>query len=69
MKYGLIAGNGRFPFLVLQGARDRGAEIVVAAIKEETAPEIEKHASNLEWLGVGQLGRLIRFFKRQMCPT
>ena len=65
MKYGLIAGNGRFPFLVLQGARDRGAEIVVAAIKEETAPEIEDHASNLEWLGVGQLGRLIRFFKRQ----
>jgi DUF1009 family protein len=65
MKYGLIAGNGRFPFLVLQGARDLGAEIVVAAIKEETAPEIEDHAPNLEWLGVGQLGRLIRFFKRQ----
>jgi DUF1009 family protein len=65
MKYGLIAGNGRFPFLVLQGARDRGAEIVVAAIKEETAPEIEEHATDLEWLGVGQLGRLIRYFKRQ----
>lgn len=65
MKYGLIAGNGRFPFLVLQGARDCGADIVVAAIKEETAPEIEDHAPNLEWLGVGQLGRLIRYFKRQ----
>src|SRR5215471_18400856 len=65
MKYGLIAGNGSFPFLVLQGARDQGAEIVVAAIKEETAPEIEEHASDLEWLGVGQLGRLIRYFKRQ----
>src|SRR5215813_9045304 len=65
MKYGLIAGNGRFPFLVLQGARKCGADIVVAAIKEETAPEIEDHAANLEWLGVGQLGRLIRYFKRQ----
>src|SRR5215471_8780518 len=65
MKYGLIAGNGRFPFLVLQGARDQGAEIVVAAIKEETSPEIEDQAANLEWLGVGQLGRLIRYFKRQ----
>ena len=65
MKYGLIAGNGRFPFLVLQGARDSGADIVVAAIKEETAPEIADHTANLEWLGVGQLGRLIRYFKRQ----
>ena len=65
MKYGLIAGNGRFPFLVLEGARDRGLEVVVAAIKEETAPEIEQQAAQLEWMGVGQLGRLIRFFKRQ----
>lgn len=65
MKYGLIAGNGRFPFLVLEGARDRGVEIVVAAIKEETSPEIEQQISQVEWLGVGQLGRLIRFFKRE----
>jgi UDP-2,3-diacylglucosamine hydrolase len=65
MKYGLIAGNGRFPFLTLEGARAQGAEIVVAAIKEETAPEIENHAARVEWVGVGQLGRLIRFFKRE----
>src|SRR5882672_1030881 len=65
MKYGLIAGNGRFPFLVLQGARDSGVEIVVAAIKEETAPEIESEGARVEWLGVGQLGRLIRFFKKE----
>ena len=63
MKYGLIAGNGRFPFLVLEGARRRGVEMVVAAIKEETAPEIEKQAARVEWIGVGQLGKLIRFFK------
>jgi len=65
MKYGLIAGSGRFPFLVLEGARDRGTDMVVAAIKEETEPEIEQRTTNLEWIGVGQLGRLIRYFKRQ----
>ncbi len=65
MKYGLIAGNGRFPFLVLQGARDSGVEMVVAAIKEETAPEIESAGARVEWLSVGQLGRLIRFFKQE----
>jgi DUF1009 family protein len=65
MKYGLIAGNGRFPFLVLEGARDRGVEMVVAAIKEEAAPEIEQQGAQLEWIGVGQLGRLIRYFKRE----
>ena len=65
MKYGLIAGNGRFPFLVLQRAREIGVDMVVAAIKEETAPEIESQAARVEWMSVGQLGRLIRFFKRE----
>jgi DUF1009 family protein len=65
MRYGLIAGNGRFPFLVLEGARASGVEMVVAAIKEETSPEIEREAARVEWVGVGQLGRLIRFFKRE----
>ena len=65
MKYGLIAGNGRFPFLVLQRARESGVEMVVAAIKEETAPDIESQAASVEWMSVGQLGRLIRFFKRE----
>jgi DUF1009 family protein len=65
LKYGLIAGNGRFPFLVLDGARERGVEMVVAAIKEETSPEIELRAAKVEWMGVGQLGRLIRLFKKE----
>lgn len=65
MKYGLIAGNGRFPFLVLQRAREIGVDMVVAAIKEETAAEIESQAARVEWMSVGQLGRLIRFFKRE----
>jgi UDP-2,3-diacylglucosamine hydrolase len=65
MKYGLIAGNGRFPFLVLDGARERGVEMVVAAIKEETSSEIDQRAAKVEWMGVGQLGRLIRLFKKE----
>jgi hypothetical protein len=65
MRYGLIAGNGRFPFLVLEGARRQGVSMAVAAIKEETDPEIERVAERVEWIGVAQLGKLIRFFKRE----
>src|SRR4051812_43914233 len=65
MRYGLIAGNGRFPFMVLEGARREGVDMAVAAIREETDPEIERVASRLEWMSVGQLGRLISFFKRE----
>lgn len=64
-RYGLIAGNGRFPFLVLEAARSQGAEMVVAAIKEETFPELAEQARTVEWLSIGQLGRLIKFFKRE----
>ena len=65
MKYGLIAGNGRFPFLVLEGARKAGAQIAVAALREETDPEIERVADRVQWLGIGQLGKMIRFFKTE----
>jgi UDP-2,3-diacylglucosamine hydrolase len=65
MKYGLIAGNGRFPFLVLEGARKAGVSISVAALREETDPEIERVAERVEWLGIGQLGKMIRFFKNE----
>lgn len=65
MKYGLIAGNGRFPFLVIAGAKTQGVELSVVAIKEETDPQIEEHASDLTWVGIGQLGRLISAFKKQ----
>ncbi|HET6863292.1 MAG TPA: UDP-2,3-diacylglucosamine diphosphatase LpxI [Pyrinomonadaceae bacterium] len=63
MKFGLIAGNGRFPFMVLEGARQTGASMAVAAIREETDPEIERLAESVKWVGIGQLGRMIRFFK------
>jgi DUF1009 family protein len=65
MRYGLIAGNGQFPFLVLEGARRAGVSLVVAAIREETDPRIEQVADKLTWVGIGQLGRMIRFFKRE----
>jgi len=63
MKFGLIAGNGKFPFMVVEGARQQGARMVVAAIREETDPSIEELADRVEWVGIGQLGRMIRFFK------
>ena len=63
VKYGLIAGNGRFPFLVLQSARDQGIEVVVAAIKEEAFAEIESCGYPVHWLGLGELGKLIRLFQ------
>src|SRR5438067_2249330 len=64
MRYGLIAGNGQFPFLVLAGARRAGVSLAVAAIREETDPRIAEVAERLTWVGIGQLGKMIRFFKR-----
>ena len=65
-KLGLIAGNGRFPFLVLDAARAQGYEVVVAAIKEETFPEIESRgASAIYWLSLGELSKLIDTFHRE----
>jgi len=65
-KLGLIAGNGRFPFLVLDAARAEGYEVIVAAIKEEAFPEIESRgASAVHWLSLGELSNLIETFKRE----
>ncbi len=65
-RLGLIAGNGRFPMLVLDAARARGWDVVVAAIKEETFPEIEQRgAAAVHWMSLGELSRLIDTFKRE----
>jgi UDP-2,3-diacylglucosamine hydrolase len=65
-KLGIIAGNGRFPFLVLDAARAQGYEVVVAAIKEETSPEIESRgAAAVHWLSLGELSKLIGTFHRE----
>ena len=70
MKLGLIAGNGRFPFLLLDAARAQGLAVAVAAIREETDPEINKRAANdpgitVHWLSLGELSRLIETFHRE----
>ena len=68
---GLIAGNGRFPFLLLEAARAHGLRVVVAAIKEETDPEIEERAARepeyvrVHWLSLGELSKLIETFHRE----
>jgi DUF1009 family protein len=59
MKYGIIAGNGRFPILALETARKMGDEVVVIGIKEEASPEIEALASRCYWVSLGELSRLI----------
>src|SRR5271155_4038983 len=70
MRLGLIAGNGRFPFLLLDAARALGVEVVVAAIKEETEPEMDARAAadpgiRVHWLSLGELSRLIETFRQQ----
>jgi len=66
MKLGLIAGNGTFPFLVLDAAKSQGYEVIVAAIKEEAFPEIEsKGAASVHWLSLGELSKLIDTFKAE----
>jgi DUF1009 family protein len=67
---GLIAGNGRFPFLLLDAARAQGREVVVAAIREETDPEMDARAKidagvRVHWLSLGELSRLIETFHRE----
>ncbi|MGB2603583.1 MAG: UDP-2,3-diacylglucosamine diphosphatase LpxI [Candidatus Sulfotelmatobacter sp.] len=65
-KLGLIAGNGKFPLLVLDAARAEGYEVVVAAIKEEAFPEIEDHdATSVHWLSLGELSKLIKTFQQE----
>ena len=65
-RIGLIAGNGKFPFLVLDAARASGYEVVVIAIQEEAFPEIESRgAASVHWLSLGELSKLIETFQRE----
>jgi hypothetical protein len=63
MKYGLIAGNGRFPILALEEARKLGHEIVTVAIKDEASPQVEGLGARTHWISLGALGRLIEILK------
>jgi UDP-2,3-diacylglucosamine hydrolase len=66
-RVGIIAGNGRFPFLALQGARDLGHDVTIVAIREEAFPDLEDEArragGELHWVSLGQLGKCIRLLK------
>src|SRR5579859_7619551 len=65
-RIGLIAGNGSFPLLILDAANAQGHDVIVAAIKEETFPEIEQHgAAAVHWLSLGELSKLIETFQRE----
>jgi DUF1009 family protein len=70
-KLGLIAGNGRFPFLLLDAARAHGLDVVVAAIKEETSAEMDERAGRepgnvrVHWMSLGELSKLIETFQRE----
>jgi hypothetical protein len=61
---GLIAGNGRFPFLAAAGARRAGRRVVALALREETSPELEREVDELHWIGLGQLGLGIALLQR-----
>ena len=63
MRYGLIAGNGRFPVLALESARKLGHDVTVIAIQEEAAPEVETLAARCHWISLGQLSKLIEILK------
>ena len=64
-RYGMIAGNGRFPLLALETARKLGDEVVVVGIREEASPDIEKLAVRCYWISLGELSRLIEILKQE----
>src|SRR5688572_8196323 len=65
MKYGVIAGNGRFPVLALETARSLGHEVVAIGIQEEASRDIEPLAARCYWISLGQLSRLIEILKQE----
>jgi DUF1009 family protein len=64
-RYGMIAGNGRFPVLALESAHRLGHEVVVFALEEEASKEVERLAARCHWLSLGQLGTLIDLLKQE----
>jgi len=64
MRIGLIAGNGQFPLLFSKAAKAKGFAVYVAAYINETDPGIKDDVVQVEWLHIGQLRRLLKFFKK-----
>src|ERR1700760_4935540 len=65
MKYGIIAGNGRFPVIALETARRQGDEAVAIAIREEASPDVECAAQRCHWVSLGELSKLIEICKAE----
>ena len=65
-RYGLIAGNGRFPILALEEARRLGHQVVAIALREEASPEVETLAWRCHWISIGELGKLIEILKKKV---
>jgi UDP-2,3-diacylglucosamine hydrolase len=63
--WGLIAGNGRFPFLVLEGARSQGIDMAVIAIKEEADPQLAQQAQRVHWVSLGELSKTIALLHQE----
>ncbi len=63
--WGLIAGNGKFPFLVLEAARSQGIEMAVLALREEASPELERVAKRLHWVSIGELSRALELLHQE----
>ena len=64
-RWGLIAGNGKFPFLVLEAARSQGIEMAVIALREEASPELESVAQRLHWVSLGELSRTLELLHQE----
>ena len=64
-RWGLIAGNGRFPFLVLEAARSQGIEMAVIALREEASPELDAVAKRLHWVSLGELSRTLELLHQE----
>lgn len=64
-RYAIIAGNGRFPFLVLHAARDQGIDPLVVAIREEASPELEQAAGAIHWLSLGEVTKLLELLRTE----
>ena len=65
VQWGLIAGNGRFPFLVLEAARSQGIEMAVIAVKEEASPDLERVSQRFHWVSLGELSRALELLHRE----
>ena len=63
--WGLIAGNGRFPFLVIEGARSQGIDMAVIAIKEEADRDLAKLAQRIHWVSLGELSKTIDLLRSE----